>query len=320
MILQKGLWTTALTVGALSIWCTGAAGFPDKPVTFMTGFAAGGSTDIAARAIANELTKKWGTPVVVENRPGASESIAVQATARAAPDGHHMLLVTNGLWVTPSLFNVGYDPVKDVTPISMLLDQPLVLVVATDFPANSVKEIVNLAKSQPGKLNFGSGGTGTIPYLTMVPFMKRTGIEMVNVNYRGAAPTITALMTGEIQMTFQTAAGVAGQIASGMLKALAVTSTTRLGSLPNVPTIAEAANLPGFAMSSYYGVVGPAGLPKDLVARLNTDLIAAAKAADAQGVLSKAGFRIVASSPQQFRTQIQNEVDALKESSPAAGK
>lgn len=246
--------------------------WPARPIRLLTGYAPGGSSDITARAVSAPLARLLGQPVVVDNKPGASSALAAAEVARAAPDGYTLGLLDNApMTIVPSLRNPGYDPLTSFTPIAMVTQMPQLLVAAPTLPANSVRELIQLMKKQPGKLNYGSGGSGSVGHLCAELLKSRSQTVAVHVPYRGAAPVVTALMAGDIQFAFLTYTGTAAFLKSGNLKALAVSSTTRLPTLPQVPTIAEDA-LPGFDAPGWFALMAPAGLPAGIVATLNKAL------------------------------------------------
>ncbi|RDK05710.1 Bug family tripartite tricarboxylate transporter substrate binding protein [Cupriavidus lacunae] len=261
-----GLALSSLAVhGAAQPW-------PARPIRLLTGYAPGGSSDITARAISAPLARLLGQPVVVDNKPGASSALAAAEVAHAAPDGYTLGLLDNApMTIVPSLRNPGYDPLTSFTSISMVTQMPQVLVAAPTLPANSVRDLIELMKKQPGKMNYGSGGSGSVGHLCAELLKSRSQTVAVHVPYRGAAPVVTALMSGEIQFAFLTYTGTAAFLKSGNLKALAVSSTTRLPTLPQVPTIAETA-LPGFDAPGWFALMAPAGLPAGIVATLNKAL------------------------------------------------
>jgi tripartite-type tricarboxylate transporter receptor subunit TctC len=246
--------------------------WPARPIRLLTGYAPGGSSDITAREIGAPLARLLGYPVVVDNKPGASSALAASEVARAAPDGYTLGLLDNApMTIVPSLRNPGYDPLASFTPIAMVTQMPQVLVATPTLPANSARELIGLMKKQPGRLNYGSGGSGSVGHLCAELLKARSNTFAVHVPYRGAAPVVTALMAGEVQFAFLTYTGTAAFLKAGQLKALAVSSTTRLQNLPQVPTIAENA-LPGFDAPGWFALMAPAGLAAGVVATLNKAL------------------------------------------------
>jgi len=267
-VLQGG---AALALSSLAAR-TAAQAWPARPIRLVTGYAPGGSSDITAREISVPLARLLGQPVVVENKPGASGALAASEVGHATPDGYTLGLVDNApLTIVPSLRNPGYDPITSFTPIAMVTQLPQVLVAAPALPANNARELIELMRRQPGKLNYGSGGSGSVGHLCTELLKTRSNTFAVHVPYRGAAPVVTALMAGEIQFAFLTYTGTAAFLKGGQLKALAVSSTIRLPTLPQVPTIAESA-LPAFDASGWFALMAPAGLPAGIGATLNKAL------------------------------------------------
>ncbi|MFX1681412.1 tripartite tricarboxylate transporter substrate binding protein [Mitsuaria sp. CC2] len=249
-----------------------ADAWPTAPIRLVVGYPAGGGSDVMAREISVPLARLLGQAVVVDNKPGASSSLAAADVARAAPNGYTLGLLDNApLTIVPSLRNPGYDPLTGFVPIAMVSQAPQVLIAAPLLPANNARELIDLLKKQPGKLNYGSGGSGSVSHLAAELLKARSQTFAVHVPYRGGAPMVTALMSGEVQFGFLTYTGTAGFIKSGHIKALGVSSTARLPSLPDVPTIAESA-IPGFDAPGWYALMAPAGLPPAIVAQLQKAL------------------------------------------------
>lgn len=250
-----------------------AQAYPAKPIKLVVPFAAGGSTDLLARIVAQKLAVRLGQPVVVENRPGAGAMLGTAFVAKSPPDGYTLLMgVTSSLVFGPLMSKQQYyDPLKDLTPISRLVNHPSILIVHPSVKANTVAELVALAKDNPGKLNFGSQGNGTTAHLAGERFNSAAGVNIVHVPYKGAAPAMTDLLAGRIQMLFDSASTALPHMKSGGVRALAVAGRTRFSGLPDLPTIGES-GYPGFDMASWNALLGPAGLPKDVVARLAADV------------------------------------------------
>lgn len=294
--------STLLLTGTSILTTTAAmaAGFPERPVRFLVGFPPGGGTDLLARVLGRKLADKWGQPVVVENRPGAGGTIADDFVAHAPTDGHTIGMATLSHAVTPSQMKLNYDPVKSFAPVILLVSAPEFLVVNSALQVSTVKELIALAKSKPGQLNYFSPGAGSPQLLLAGLLMQRTGIRMVNVTYKGSAPGIAALLGNEVQVTFAVAADIIEHAKSGRLKMLGVSTSIRSPLAPDVPTIAEAADLPGYEGSNWYGVLAPAGTPAAIVNRLNRDFAEMLKLPDVQAAFEKQGFILSGSSPQQF--------------------
>lgn len=289
------------------------ADYPDKPIHIVVGFAPGGGTDITARLIGQKLSQKWSQPVVVENRVGADGSVAADFISRAAPDGYWIAFISNAHTVTPLDIALGYDPIKSFAPISLVTSVPEVFLVNPEAaPAGSVKEFVALAKSKPGKLSYGTnGGTGADALASRL-FMREAGLDLVGVAYTGGGQSMPALLGGEIQVMLTSVTSAAEYVKAGKLKALFVTSKTRSQSLPDVPTIAEAAQMPEFAAATqagtWYGALAPAGTPKEIVQKLRDGIAEVIKFPDVQQVLSNRGFDSVANTPEEFSAIIAADI------------
>src|SRR5215207_3541689 len=247
---------------------------PERPLRLLVGFAAGGSTDVTARLVAQALGERLGQTVVVDNRAGAGGNIAAEHVARAEPDGYTLILATSSTHATNAALykRLPFNPVRDFTPISQIAFIPNLLVVNPDVPVNSVAELVAHAKARPGQLNYGSGGAGTSLHLAAAVFAHRAGIDMVHVPYRGGAPVAADLVSGKIQVSFSPLVEVLQQVRAGKLRALGVTTARRSAVLPEVPAIAEV--IPGYEVALWNGIMGPAGLPAPVVARLASEIVA----------------------------------------------
>jgi len=245
--------------------------YPDRPVKIVIGFTAGGGTDVAGRLIAQKLSEATGQTFVVENRPGASGLIASEAVAKATADGYTIMVGSQTtLAVAPALYKkVQFDATKELTGLAMLGISPLVAVVNADSPIKSIKDLIAEAKAKNGTMNFGSGGVGTTPHMAGELLAFNAGIKMVHVAYRGEAPGINDLLGGQIPFMFSNLSVVKGNVEGGKLRALAVTSAKRVPSLPNVPTIAE--TFPGFDAATWFVLVGPAGMPREAIMKINAE-------------------------------------------------
>jgi tripartite-type tricarboxylate transporter receptor subunit TctC len=292
---------------ALALACAGAApptlaqtAYPVKAVRILVGAPAGGGTDIIARALADKLAAPLGQPVLVENRPGASNTIAADLTAKAPPDGHTLLAATNtGQAIAPHLLKLGFDPIKDLTPIALIVVVPNVLAINPNLPVKDVRELVALVKSRPGEFKYASSGVGSTQHLAGEGFSFLTGVKMVHVPYKGSSQAHLDLIGGEVQMMFDTTSSAIGHIRSGKLRALAVTSGARSAELPNVPTLAEA-GFPGFEMTTWYGLYVTAGTPREVVARLQSEVARIITMPDVQARLKGLGGEPGNISPAQF--------------------
>ncbi len=292
---------SVLTLGLAMPGVAAAQAYPAKPVRMIVTFAAGGGADFVARAIAPKLSESLGQPVLVENRPGANGALGADLVAKAAPDGYTLLLGAAGtMVVAPHLgANMPFDPMKDLAPASLVAISPFVVTLNPSVKANSVRELIALAKANPGKINYGTSGTGGSPQLATELFKSMTGVNLVHVPYKGLAPALTDLMGGQIQVVFADVGLVKGHIAGGKLKGLAVTSAARSGAMPDLPTVAEA-GVPGYAAGTWYGILAPAGTPADIVSRVSADTRKALALADIKAAFSAQGIEPAGDTPEKF--------------------
>jgi len=294
---------------ALALATAARAEFPERPLKMLVGFSAGGGTDVAARIVAPGLSEALGQAVVVENRPGASGLIAAEAVARATPDGYTLMMGSQTtLAVAPVLYRkFTLDAPRDFAGVALTSTSPLVLVVNPNVPAHSLAELIALAKKQPGKLNFASGGVGTTPHMAGELFRLTAGIDVVHVAYRGEAPAINDLVGGQIPMMFANLSAVIGQISAGALRPLAVASPKRSATAPDIPTLAEQ-GLNGCEVETWFGVVAPAGTPRPAVEKLNAGLRRVLALDDTQKRLAGLGMTAAGGSPAAFDTMIKAEI------------
>jgi tripartite-type tricarboxylate transporter receptor subunit TctC len=300
-------FAAAMSVLSLLSIAAHAIDWPIKPVRMIVPNAAGGPSDLVGRVLAQKLAEPWGQVVIVENRVGAGGNIGVDAVVNAAPDGY-TLLVTNSapIVVNQSLYaKIPYDPVKDLTAISMLASAPQVLVVPSSFPANSVAELIRIAKAEPGKLTFASLGHGTGPHLAGEMFKSQAGIDILHVPYRSVPQVYAALMVGEVSMMISVTS-VLAQVQGGKMKALAVTSKTRTSLAPHLPTLAES-GLPDYEMSLWYGFLAPLGIGGEIKAQLHSATVRVLRQPDVKAKFNGIGFEVVGNTPDQFSAQIQSE-------------
>jgi tripartite-type tricarboxylate transporter receptor subunit TctC len=282
--------------------------YPDHAIKVILPYTAASPIDVSARIIAPALALRLGQPVVVENRAGGGTTIGLKMVMSATPDGYTLLYTNSPTHVIAQLLAKGfsYDPVNDFVPIVMVGSTSLVLVVAVDVPANTLQEFIAYAKVNPGKLNFGFG-QGTLPHLVGEAFKIATGTDIASIPYRGGAAAVTDMLGGRIQMGLSAVGNLLPLIRDGKIKALAVTSTTRSGELPDVPTMIES-GFPSLTSVTYYGFLGPAGTPADVVAKLNSEVNESLKAAELRAALVKAGFDPVGGSPQDFAAIIADQL------------
>jgi tripartite-type tricarboxylate transporter receptor subunit TctC len=301
---------TASLTASLSTAQTAAQNYPQKPIRMIVPFTPGGSTDILARSIGQELSKAWGQSVIIENIAGAGGSIGADKAAKSPADGYTLLMGHIGtLAVNPSLYpKLPYNPIKDFAPVAWVARVPNVLVVNPNVPAKSVQELVALAKSKPGQLSYGSGGNGSAANLATEYFKMQTETAILHIPYRGTAPAVTDLMGGQIQMLFTGAPAVMGQVKNGQLRALAVSSPKRLDALPDLPTVAEA-GYKNFEADQWYGVVAPAGTPRDIVLKLNQQINVALNSAELKKRLTTEGAVATPETPEAFGKLIAQEIE-----------
>ena len=302
---------TALGIAAAPLSGSAQTGFPAKAVRIIVPFGPGGASDSLPRLLGTPLAQMWGQPVIVDNRPGAAGNIGMELGARAAPDGYTLTSAPVGnLAINPHLYSkLAYDVFRDFTPITLVGSVENVLVVHPSVPAKPVRELIALAKARPGALTFGSGGVGTQAHMAGELLKARTGIDMVHIAYKGVGASVTDLLGGHLAMIFAQIPSVMPHIQGGKLRPLGVASAKRVSQLPDVPTIAEAANLPGFEAVSWYALVGPAGLPKEVVIKIQADVVKVLQLQDVRERLIGLGVEPVGSTPDQLKIAMRTEYD-----------
>ncbi len=305
-LIRAGL---ALLFAALAA-TTQAQTFPSKPIRLICPFPPGGAVDIASRAIAAEMSKTLGQQVTVENRPGAGGNIGGAEVARATPDGYTMLMTTSGIQaINPVLYpKMQYDPNKDLAPIAVLVSLANVLVVNPAVKANSVTELIALAKAQPGKMTYASSGSGTSIHMSAELFKQLTKIDIVHVPYKGSAPALTDLIGGQVNMMFDNIPSALPHIKAGRLHALATTGARRDPTLPDLPTVAEA-GVKGYESGVWFGLAAPAGTPKEIVAKLADEAVKATKSPDYVKRMTEVGYVIVGAGPDQMAEMTRAEIN-----------
>jgi tripartite-type tricarboxylate transporter receptor subunit TctC len=287
-----------------------AQAYPNRAIRMVVPFAPGGSNDIIGRIMADRLTEALGQTVVIENKPGAGGALGTDQVAKSAPDGYTLMIgATSTMAANPSLYTrMNLDPPKDLTPITQIATGPFVLAVPSSLPVKTVGELIALAKQKPGEINFGSSGVGSSLQLTAELFKSMAGINIVHVPYRGLGPALTDLVAGRIQLIFSDMAGLLPFVQSGQLRALGVTSARRSADLPDLPTLAES-GVPGYDATSWYGILGPAGLPPAIVARLNAELKKIVLSPAMTEKFKTLGIEAVTGTPQEFATYIRSEME-----------
>jgi tripartite-type tricarboxylate transporter receptor subunit TctC len=307
---------TRLACLALGIAClapaasstAAAADYPTRPVRLIVGFPAGGPTDILARLVGAQLGERLGQQFVVENKPGAGSNIATEAAINSAPDGHTILVCASANTINATLYKkLAFDFVRDTVPVAGLARVPNALLVHPSLPATTVPEFIAYAKANPGKINMASSGVGTSPHLAGELFKMMTGVDFLHVPYRGAAPAVTDLLAGQVQLYFVTTPSSIGYIKSGRLRAIAVTTAGRVTELPDVPTISEF--VPGYEASAWYGIGVPRDTPEEIIGKLNREINAAIAEPKIKLRLNELGCTVIAGSPADFAKLIANETE-----------
>ncbi|MGC1445650.1 MAG: tripartite tricarboxylate transporter substrate binding protein [Xanthobacteraceae bacterium] len=319
-MLRRLVCAGATLLALLGALAPARADYPERPVTIVVGFPPGGPSDVLARVIARKLGELLGQPFVVDNRPGAGGNVAGEVVAHAEPDGYTLLMGNNSILATnASLYTkIGFDPVKDFSPISLIGSQANILVVNPNVPAHTMGELIDLAKANPGKLNFASSGFGAAAHLAGELFKTMAQIDIVHVPYKGAGPALQDVISGQDQMMFATAASVVGMIKGGQVRALAVTTLKRTAILPDIPTVDEL-GLKGFEATTWHGLVAPDGTPKDVIATLHRAVVAALNDPEVRHLLNELGVDIVGDSPEEFSAYIQAEIPKWAEVIKASG-
>ena len=314
-ILRIGALGAMLVIGGSAL----AQAFPTKPIRFVAAFPAGGPSDIVARAMAKRMSEVLGQPVIVDNRTGAGGNIGAESVAKAPPDGYTVLLGGSYVIIAPALYlKPPFDPIRDFAPIGLIVSNQYVLVTHPSVPARSVRDLIKVAKAQPGKLNYASTGPGSPPRLAGELFKSMAGVEMVNISYKGATPALIDMIGGHIDVYFGGISGTLPPIASNKIRPLAVTSTKRSSQLPEIPTVAEAA-LPGYDITTWFGLLAPAGTPREIVNKLNAVIIGIVNEKEMTNYLIGQGVDPVTNTPDQFAAYIKNEVPKFAKIVKAAG-
>ena len=296
-----------------------AQSYPEKTVVMVAPFPAGGSVDLVARAVAQQMSEIWKQPVIVSNRPGASGNIGAEQVARAAPDGYTLLMGTTALSSSPAVYpKLGYDLVRDLAPVSLVVTMTNVLVVHPSIPSRSVKELLALAKAQPGTLNSASAGVGSSNHLALVLFNIMSGANIGHVPYKGAAPAVIDVMGGHVAMTFVPIAAALPPVRSGKLRALGVTQSRRSPELPQVPTIAEA-GVPGYDAAGWNAMLAPASTPREVIMKVNAALSESMKAPKVKEILASSGAEAAAGTPEALARFLQSEMAKWGKVVKAAG-
>ena len=310
------------TLIAMLLLVTGSAvaqTYPSKPVRILIAQAPGSATDVISRVVANRLSEALGQPMVIEAKPGAGGALGTEAAARSAPDGYTLFMGNNSTHGSnPALYaKLPYDAVKDFAPITLVAQVPYVLVVDPSLPATSVAELVALAKSKPGKMNYASAGNGSTHHFCGELLKSTAGLDIQHVPYKGSPPGIAGLLGGEVSMMFANLTDIGAQLRAGKLRALAVTTAKRAPSLPDVPTLAEA-GVPGFEIQSWFALMAPAGTPAPIIARLNAETVKVLARPDVQQTLGAQGLELAPGTPEQLAAHIRSEIEKFTRIARAA--
>ncbi|HEX2828557.1 MAG TPA: tripartite tricarboxylate transporter substrate binding protein [Burkholderiales bacterium] len=313
-----------LRVLAVSCFCVSSAfaadAYPTKPVRFVITFPAGGPTDTVVRLVGERLTQDWGQPMIIDNRGGAGGIVGTEIVAHAAPDGYTFLVGTaGGMTINPALrAHLPYDPFRDFVPVGMLVQNPQILVAHPSLAAKNVKELVAYARANPGKLNFASAGTGTATHLGLELFKLTTGIDVTHVPYKGGAPATTDLIAGQVQLLWVSIPSVLPHVKSGRLRALAVSTSKRSASAPDVPTVAES-GYPGFDYSNWNALFAPAKTPATIVKKVNASVVGALRQADIAQKLSSQGAEPAPGTPEELGRYMRSDAEKWRKVIKAAG-
>ena len=298
----------ALLLGCLPLAATAQGAYPNKPIRMIVPYPPGGPTDVLGRIVAQKLSESLGQQVVVENRPGASGMIGSEIVAKAAPDGYTLLANASIHVINPSLYpKMNFDALRDFAPVSLIAQVPLILVVNPNLPVKSVQELIALGKAQPNLLNFGSSGNAAAPHLAGESFKIATGVQMQHVPYKGSAPALTDLIGGQVQLIFDSMPSAMPHVKSGKIRALAVTTARRSPTVPDLPTIAES-GVPGFDISTWYGVWAPAGTPREIVNKVAAEMAKALQQPAVRERLAALGAEPVGNTPEEFAAYCQSEL------------
>jgi len=312
-------WWLGIVPILAALQCHGA-GYPETTVRIVAPFTPGGVTDVLARELAAKMTQSWKSSVVAENRPGAAGIVGTQFVAGAAPDGHTLLLGTNGTNATNvALYaKLPYSPLRDFAPISMIATSYLILLTHPSVPVTSLRDLVALAKKNKGLLTYGSGGSGSTPHLAAELLKSMAGIDIVHIPYKGGAPAMIDMLAGRIDMYFSNTAVAMPHVKTGRIKMLAVTSAKRAPALPNIPTFAES-GVPGYDVTSWFGLFAPAKTPQEVIARLNAEVVRIVALPETVKHLDNSGLAAVSSTPAEFSAFIRREIDKWTKVVKAAG-
>ncbi len=306
-VLSRALFVSTALLAALASTQAGAQAYPNKPIKIIVPFAPGGGSDFIARFIAQRLQTALGQPVIIDNRPGAGGNIGTEAGVTSPPDGYTLTLIASSYTTNQAIYKAKYDPNADITPIIQLSEGPMLLVANAGFKPNTAKELIDLAKAKPDEVTFASAGTGSITHMTGELFANTAGIKLNHIPYKGSGPAMTDTIGGQVNIFFSTTAESITQVNAGKVKAIGVTTTKRLAALPNVPTIAES-GLPGYDVAIWHGLIGPKGMPKEIVDKINREANKILLTKESAEQLEKNGVLPAGGTPDKFKAQIAKEI------------
>jgi tripartite-type tricarboxylate transporter receptor subunit TctC len=292
--------------------------YPSKPVRIIVPFAPGGGSDFIARFMAQRLTESFGSQVIVENKPGAGGVLGIEQGIKAPADGYTLTLIASSYTVNPSIYKLNFDPVTDITPIIQISQGPLLVVVNPALPVKSIKDLITLAKSKPGEVTFASSGQGSVIHLATELFDTMAKVKMNHIPYKGTGPALTDTLAGQTNVFFSSTANAMPHVKAGKLRAIAVTTAKRIPALPDVPTVAES-GVPGYDVVLWHGLIGPKGLPKTVVDRINGDVTKSLKLKETAEQLQNDGVAPAGGTPEQFAAQIKKEIGIWKKVAADAG-
>jgi len=312
-----GKFLAALALAAVMA-PAGAQKYPAKPVRIVVPFAPGGGSDFIARFTAQRLTEGLGAQVIVENKPGAGGMLGIEQGVKSPPDGYTLTLIASSYTVNPSIYKFSFDPVADITPIIQLSQGPLLVVVRPSLPAKSLQDLIALAKAKPGQVNFASSGQGSVIHMATELFQTTAGIKMNHIPYKGTGPALTDTIGGQTDVFFSSTATAVPHVQAGKLRALAVTSAKRIAALPNVPTVMES-GVKGYEVILWHGLIGPKGLPRPIVERINAEATKTLKLKETAEQLQNDGVAPAGGTPEQFHEQIRKEIGVWRKVATDAG-
>ena len=318
MFRRNLITTIAAAALAAAVPVLTAADYPSKPIRFIVATAPGGGTDFVARLMGHKLAEALGQQVIVDNRPGAGSTLGYELGVRAAPDGYTFTMITPSYAINPSLYSLRFDPLNDFTPVIPVARGPYVVVVHPSLPVKTVQELIALAKAKPGQIIYGSSGQGAIVHLTTELFLNMAGVKMTHVPYKGGGPAMTDLIAGHIQLVFATSQVGLPQAKAGRLRALAVTTPERIAAEPDLPTVAES-GVPGYEVTNWHGLIGPKGVPRAIVERLNSEMTKIIKLREMEDRLQADGMSPAGGTPEQLYEQIRKEIEQWRQVVARAG-